>query len=159
MQETSIKKCFVRLVKAGPLGVRRSKQYPVLRSLVYLIYFMHDFIISYKVSFKEAENERSDKNSGSWFESNDQFGHLLDPTTYLILLYSKLCGKFPFIIKNIFLYDLTKLLVLKSVRQRNLSKNKIKTRYISQCASYIRLIITFMFYGFFIISLRFYSFW
>ena len=34
----------------------------------------------------------------SWAESDDQFGHLLGPTTYLILLYSKLSGKFPFII-------------------------------------------------------------
>ena len=34
---------------------------------------------------------------GSWAESDDQFGHLLGPTTYLILLYSKLSGKFPFI--------------------------------------------------------------
>ena len=53
--------------------------------------------------------KRSGKNLGSWHESDDQFGHLLNPTIYLILLYSKLCEKFPFIIKNSFLYDLTKI--------------------------------------------------
>ena len=59
---------------------------------------MNDFVICYRVWCKEVENERSNKNLGAWAESDDQFGHLLGPTTYLILLYSKLCGKFPFII-------------------------------------------------------------
>ena len=59
---------------------------------------MYDFVICCWVWCKEAENERSDKNLGAWDESNDQFGHLLGPTTYLTLLYSKLCDKFPFIV-------------------------------------------------------------
>ena len=80
------------------------------RSLIYLIFIMHDFVICYRVLCKEAENKRSGKNLGAWAKSDDQFGHLLGSTTYLILLYSKLCGKFPFIITNIFfLYDLTKI--------------------------------------------------
>ena len=57
---------------------------------------MNDFIICSRVWRKEAENKRSKKNLWAWAESDDQFGHLLGPTTYLILLYSKLCEKFPF---------------------------------------------------------------
>ena len=49
---------------------------------------MHDFVICYRVWCKEAENEQSDKNLRAWAESEYQFGHLLSPTTYLILLYS-----------------------------------------------------------------------
>ena len=98
MQGTSIKKRFVRLVKAGPLVVKRSNQYPALKSLIYLIFIIHDFVICYRVWCKEEENERSHKNLEGWVEPDDQFGHLLGPTIYLILLYSKFCGKFPFII-------------------------------------------------------------
>ena len=70
---------------------------------------MHNSEIFSKVKCNETKNKTSDKNLGSWAESGNQFGYLLGPTIYLILLYSKLCGKFPFIIKNIFLYDLTKI--------------------------------------------------
>ena len=70
---------------------------------------MHNSEIFYKVKCNETRNKRSDKNLESWAESDDQFGHLLGPTIYLILLYSKLCEKFPLIIKNILLYDLTKI--------------------------------------------------
>ena len=55
---------------------------------------MHNSEICYKIKCKETENKRSDKNLGSWAESDDQFGHLLGPTIYLILSYSKHCGKF-----------------------------------------------------------------
>ena len=68
---------------------------------------MHNCEIFYRVKCKETENKTSDNNLGSWAKSDDQFGNLLGP--YLILLYSKLCGKFPFKIKNIFLYNLTKV--------------------------------------------------
>ena len=61
------------------------------------------------MEYNKTKNKRSDKNLGSWAESDDQFGHLLDPTIYLILSYSKFCGKFSFIIKDIFLHDLTKI--------------------------------------------------
>ena len=57
---------------------------------------MHNFELFYKVKFNETENKRSDKSLGSWAKSGDQFGHLLGPTIYLILLYSKLSDKFPF---------------------------------------------------------------
>ena len=70
---------------------------------------MHNSEIFYKVKCNETRNKRSDKNLESWAESDDQFGHLLGPTIYLILLYSKLCEKFALIIKNILLYDLTKI--------------------------------------------------
>ena len=63
---------------------------------------MHNSEIFYKVKCNKSKNEKSDKNLGSWAELDDQFGHLLVPTIYLILLYSKLCAKFPLIIKNIF---------------------------------------------------------
>ena len=52
----------------------------------------------YKVKCNETKNKRSDKSLGSWAESDDQFGHLLGPTIHLILLFSKLCRKFPFTI-------------------------------------------------------------
>ena len=109
MQRTSIKKCFIRLVKSGPSGIKRLNQYPLLRSLIYLIFIMHDFAICVRVWCKEAENERSDKNLGAWAESDDQFSYLFRPITYLILLYSKLCEKFSFIILNTFFHDLTKM--------------------------------------------------
>ena len=70
---------------------------------------MHNSEIFYKVKCNETKNKRSDKNlGGAWTVSDDQFGHMLVPTIYLILLYSKLRGKLFFIIKNTFLYDLTK---------------------------------------------------
>ena len=50
----------------------------------------------YKVKCNETKNKRSDKSLGSWAESDDQFGHLFGPTIHLILLFSKLCRKFPF---------------------------------------------------------------
>ena len=45
---------------------------------------MHNSEICYKIKCKETENKRSDKNLGSWAESDYQFGHLLGPTIYLI---------------------------------------------------------------------------
>ena len=59
---------------------------------------MHNSEIFYKVKCNETKSKRSGKIIESWAESENQFGHLLGPAVYLILLYSKLCGKFPFII-------------------------------------------------------------
>ena len=84
---------------------------------------MHDFVICYRVCCKEAENEQSDKQLGAWAESDDQFGHLLGPTTYLILLHSKLCGKFPLIMYNMFLYDLTNISVPQISQTKEFIKN------------------------------------
>ena len=59
---------------------------------------MHNSEICHKVKCNKTKTKRSDKYLCSWTKSDDQFGHLLDPTIYLILLHSKILGKFPFII-------------------------------------------------------------
>ena len=59
---------------------------------------MHKSEICYKIKCNETETKISDKNIGSWTESDDQLGHILGPAIYLILLYCKLCEKFPFVI-------------------------------------------------------------
>ena len=69
---------------------------------------MHNSEISNNVKGNKTKNKRSDKDLGSWTESDNQFDHLLGRTIYHIPLYSKLYGKFAFIISNTFLHDLKK---------------------------------------------------
>ena len=89
--------------------LRGQKVKSIPRPEVFNLPNFYNFVICYRVWCKEAENERSDENLLYWAGADDQFGHMLGPMTYLIILYSKLCGKFPFIVKNVLLYDLTKM--------------------------------------------------
>ena len=122
-RELVLKKCFVRLVKTVPLRIKRSNQYPVLWSLIYLIFIMHDFVMCYRVWCKEAENEQCNKNFGP--------SQMINLATCWALQLTSFYYTPNFVEYTFFWITWQKFLILKLVRQRNLSKNEIKTRYMS----------------------------